>query len=105
VETEALTFVSCVQSLDRITRHRGRRRHIWEKATVRPPESKRSVRLSIHVISLLVYRTVVPATQHREVGEGGGAAIGPVTDVMALAERQPAAGEAAPAVAMMERAA
>jgi hypothetical protein len=56
------------------------------------------------VIPLLVYRTVVPATEHREVGERGGAAIGPVPGVMAFPERESAAREAAAAVAVVQRA-
>src|SRR5712691_1116073 len=47
---------------------------------------------------------MVAPTQHREVRERGGAAVGPVADVMALAERHSAAWKAAAAVAMVERA-
>src|SRR5688572_18526493 len=42
--------------------------------------------------------------EHREVRERGGAAMGPVADVMALTERQVAAGEPATAVAVVQRA-
>jgi hypothetical protein len=45
---------------------------------------------------------VVATAQEGKVGQRGGAALGPVTDVMALAETHAAAWEAAAAVAMME---
>jgi len=60
--------------------------------------------LSIDLIALLVDRAVVPATEQREVRERGWAALRPVTDVMPLAEPEPAAREAATLVPVMERA-
>ena len=50
------------------------------------PERQLAVRLSIDLVALLVDRAVVPATEHGEVRQRRGAAVGPVTDVMALAE-------------------
>jgi len=70
---------------------------------VRPPEVELAVGLSIHLVALLVDRAVVPTTEKREVRERGRAALRPVTDVMPLAERQPAARKAAAPVAVMER--
>ncbi len=46
---------------------------------------------------------VVPATEQGEIREGGGTPLGPVTDVMALPEADPAAREPAAAVSVMER--
>ena len=46
----------------------------------------------------------MPATEQGEIRKRGGSAIGPVTDVMTLAEANPAAREATGAVAMVERA-
>ena len=45
---------------------------------------------------------VMPATEQSEIRERGGATVGPVADVMALAEANPAAREAAAAVAMLK---
>src|SRR5512132_2978484 len=42
--------------------------------------------------------------QQREIRQRGGAPLGPVTDVMPLAERQPAPWEATALVTMVERA-
>jgi hypothetical protein len=56
------------------------------------------------MIALLVDRAVVPAAEQGEVGERGGAALGPVAHVMPLAERQAAAREATPSVPVLERA-
>src|SRR2546429_6061661 len=89
---------------DRIGGQRDRRRDVGQEAAVRPPEPERAVGLWIDAIALLVDRAVVPATEQREVGERGGAALCPVADVMPLAHRQPAAREAAAAVAMVKRA-
>ena len=48
---------------------------------------------------------MVTTAEHREVRERGGPALGPVTNVMALAERQAAPWKPAAAVAMVQRAA
>jgi hypothetical protein len=46
---------------------------------------------------------MVPATKQGEIRKRGGASICPVTNVMALAEPNSAAREAAAAVAVMQR--
>ncbi len=55
------------EGLDRIGGDRGRLRHVGQGPAIGPPEAKRAVGLSIHLIPLLVHRAVVPATQQREV--------------------------------------
>jgi hypothetical protein len=52
-----------------------------------------------------MHRTVVPATQDRQVRERRGPALSPVTDVMALPEAHAAPREATAAVAMLQGAA
>ena len=104
VEAEPLRVVLRPERLDRIGGHRGRRRDLGQRPAVRPPEPERAVGLSIDLIALLVDRAVVPATEQSEVRERGRAALCPVTDVMPLAERQPAAREATAAVPVVERA-
>jgi len=59
--------------------------------------------LSIELVALLVDGAVVAATEHGEIRERGGASLRPMTDVMPLAEADPAAREAAAAVSVMER--
>jgi len=54
-------------------------------------------------VALLVNRAVMSATQHREIRQRGRAAMGPVSDVMALAEADTAAREATAPVSMLER--
>jgi hypothetical protein len=66
-------------------------------------EPKLAIGLSLELVALLVNGAVVPATEHGEIRERGGAALGPVTDVMALADSHPAARETAAAVSVMER--
>jgi len=47
---------------------------------------------------------MVTATEQSEIRKCGGPTVSPVTDVMALAEANAAAGEAAAAVSVVERA-
>jgi len=104
VEAESLRVVLRPQGLDRIGGHHGRRRDLRYGPSIRPPEAEHAVGLSIDLIALFVDRAVVPATEHGEVRERGGAALRPVPDVMPLAEWEPAAREAATLVTVMERA-
>ena len=87
-----------------IGRRLWRRWHLVQKPAVRSAELELAIRLSIELISLFVDGAVVAATQKREVRQRGGATVGPVLDVMPLAERQSAPGEAAAAVAILKRA-
>jgi hypothetical protein len=103
MEMKPVRFVPRHEDFHRIDRHFGRRRNLWQKPAVGTAEPKRAVRLSIELVTLLVDRAVVPATEQGEVRQRGGASLGPVTDVMALAEPDSAAREAAAAVAMVER--
>src|SRR5204863_8144045 len=104
VESKSQRLVPRPERRDRIGGQRDRRRDVGQQAAVRPPEPERAVGLWIDAIALLVDRAVVPATEEREVGERGGPALRPVAEVMPLAQRQPAAREAAAAVAMVKRA-
>jgi hypothetical protein len=66
-------------------------------------EPKLAVGLSLELVALLVNGAVVPPTEQGEIRERGRASLGPVTDVMALAESHPAPRETAAAVSVMER--
>ncbi len=103
MEAEALSVVPRSESLDRIEGDRNWRRNLGQWPPVRSPEPERAVGLSIDLVALLVDRTVVPATEQGEIRERGRAALRPVAEVMALAEWEPAAREAADAVPVMER--
>jgi hypothetical protein len=103
VEAQALRDVPCSKNLHRVGGHRGRGRYLGQRPAGRPPELERAIGLSIDLVALLVDRAVVPATEQREVRERGGAALRPVTEMMPLAEREPAAREAAATVPMLER--
>jgi hypothetical protein len=59
--------------------------------------------LSFDLVPLFVDGAVVPATEQRKIRERGGATLRPVTDVMALTERQTAARETTGSVSMVER--
>jgi len=95
--------MSCAEALHGIVGHRRRRRDLGQESAVRATESKLAVWLSIELVTLFVDRAVVSATEQGEIRQRGGAALRPVTDVMALAEPDPAAREAAAAVAVVKR--
>ncbi len=78
-------------------------RDLGQKPAVRAAEPKLSVRLSVELVALLVNGAVVPATEQGEIRERGGAPLCPVTDVMSLAEANPAPRKAAAAISMVER--
>jgi hypothetical protein len=97
-------LVSLSQDAHGISRRRRRSRHLGQKPAIRATEPKLAVGVSIELIPLFVDGAVVAATQKRQVRERRRAAVGPVADVMSLAERQSAAREPAAAVAMLQRA-
>jgi len=103
VQPKSLRLVPRSKDLDGIAAHLRRWRDLGQEPPVRAAEAKLAVGLSRDLIALLVDRAMVPATQQGEIRQRGWAAVRPVTDVMALAEPNPAAREAATAVAMVER--
>jgi len=104
VQGKSLGLVPRSKHLHRIAGYFWRTRDLGQESAVRATEPKRAVRLSIELVALFVDSAVVTATEHGEIRQRGGAALGPVADVMALAEWQAAARKAAAAIAMMERA-
>src|SRR4026209_264711 len=88
-----------------IRRQIGRPRHFWDDPAIGSLELKLAVRLAFYLVALLVDRAMVPPTQHGEVRERRRSAMGPVADMMALAEAHAAAGEATALVTMLKRAA
>jgi hypothetical protein len=103
VQDKPLRSVPRSQDLHGITEHLGRRRDGGQEPAVGATESKLAVRLSIELVALLVDGAVVPSTEQGEIRERGGAALGPVTDVMSLADPDSATREATAAVAVVER--
>src|SRR5438874_1218689 len=98
MDAEPLRLVPRPEGLDGIGGDRSGRRHLGQEPPVRTPEVELAVRLSIHLVALLVDRPVVPATKQGEIRQRGGSPLGPVTDVVALAEPHATAREAAAAV-------
>ena len=76
----------------------------WQHVAVRPAELEPAIVASLDLKAFFVNGSVVPATQQNEVGERGGAALGPVFDVMSLAEGEITAWEAAAVIAEGHRA-
>ena len=67
VEAKALRVVMRPESLDAIIEDRSRRRHFGQRAAVRPPESEGPVGPARDLVAFLMHRTVMPATEEREV--------------------------------------
>jgi hypothetical protein len=62
-----------------------------------------AIGLALDLISLLVHRTVMPATEQSEIGERRRPSVCPMPNVMTLAEAHSAARKATTVVAMLER--
>ena len=103
MQAQSLRDVRSTEDLDRIGRHRSWRRDLGERTTIRPPKLERAVRLAHDLIALFVDGPMVAATEQRDVRERRRAACRPVADVMALAEGQTAAREAAAPIPVEER--
>src|SRR6266508_5169705 len=100
---KAVRVVTRAESLDGITGHHGSLRNLRQQSAVRPPEPKRPVGPARDLIALLVHRPVMPPTEQRKVRERRQASVGPVAEMMPLAEADAAAREAAAPVAIVER--
>jgi len=103
VQGKPIRIVSRSQDFHCIARYFRRTWDLGQKPAVRPSESKLALGLSLDLIALFVNGAVVPATEQGEIRERGGAPLGPVADMMSLAESHPAARETAAAVSVMER--
>ena len=103
VEAKAVRLVTGAERRDGISGHGGRRRHLRQRAAVRPPESERPVGPARDLVALLVDGAVMPAAEECEVRERCRTAVGPVAEMVPLSEADAAAGEAAAAVPMVER--
>jgi hypothetical protein len=103
VQDEPIPIVSRPKDLHCIARYFRRTRDLGQKPAIRATEPKLAVGLSLELVALLVNGAVVPPPEQGEIRERGGASLGPVTDVMTLAESNTAAREAAAAVSVMKR--
>jgi len=86
-----------------ITIHFRSTRDLEQQPAVRAAEPKLAIGLSIDLITLLVHGSVVPTTEHGQIRERSRATLGPVTDVMALSESNPAAREATAPISVVQR--
>jgi hypothetical protein len=77
-------------------------RHVGQDLAARPAERKLAGRPALDLVALFVDRAVVPAAEQGKVRQRGGTALGPVTDVMALADSHSTAGEAAAPITVVE---
>ena len=103
MEAKTKGVVMRAERRDGIAAHGSSRRHLGQRAAIRPLEPERPVGGTRDPVALLVHRAVMPATEQREVRERGGPAVRPVAEVMPLGEADAAAREAAAPVPMEER--
>jgi hypothetical protein len=103
VEAKALRVVTRAKRRDGISGHRGRRRHVGQRAAVRAPEPERPVGPARDLEALLVDGSVMPAAEERKIRERRRAPVRPVAEVMPLAEADPAARETTAPVPVVER--
>ena len=103
VQRKPIGIVSRSQNLHGIAAHLRSRRDLGKEPSVRSPELELAVGLSRNLVALLVDRAMVATTEQSEIRQRGGAALRPVTDVMSLANPNPAPREAAASVAVVER--
>src|SRR5207247_9318256 len=103
VQDPPLRLVPGAEDRDGIVEHLRRPRHLRQQPTVRATKPKLAVRRAIELVALLVDGAVVVAAEQGEVRERGGASLGPVANVMALAEAPAAARAAAAAASMVAR--
>jgi hypothetical protein len=102
IEAKTQRIVVRPEHLDGIAAHRSSGRHLRQRAAVRPLEPESPVGSARDPVALLVHRSVMPATEQREVRERCRATLRPVVEVMALTEADPAARKAAAPVPMVE---
>jgi hypothetical protein len=82
-----------------------RARHLGQRAAIGTAEPKLTSGIAFDLVTLFVHGTMVAPTEHGQVRKRRRPSLGPMTDVMALAEAHAAPREATAAVAMMKRAA
>ena len=104
VEAKPERFVLRSHVVHGIIRQLWRRWRFGQWPAVRAPESQLAVGLAVDLVALLVNGAVVSATEQGQVRERGRPSLCPMADVMALAERKPAAREAAALIAVVEHA-
>src|SRR5262245_7701198 len=103
MKVKAVCGMPFVQRSDRISGRDRRRRCFGQDPPIRSAELEGTARLAFEPKSLLVDRSVMPATQQREIRESRGPAFRPVAHVMTLAEPDSTARKAAAVISMLQR--
>ena len=101
VENKSCALVPFPERVDGIIGSDRRRGNIRQNESMRCPEAQLAVRLTFDRVTFLVDRAMMATTEHGEVRKGGGPTLGPVPDVMTLAERHAAPGKPAAAIAVV----
>jgi hypothetical protein len=102
VQVESVDLVACSEFADGIAGQLRWRRDLGQQPSIRPAEPELAVRLSVELVALFVDGAVMSATEEREIRERRRPSVGPVTDVVALTEANPATREAAAAVTVVK---
>jgi hypothetical protein len=102
VEAQAHLVVTRAQHRDGILAHGRRRRYLGKRPAIRSPEPEDPVGPARDLIALLVNGAMMPTAQKGEVRQRGGPALGPVLEMMPLAEADTTAREAAALIPVLQ---
>ena len=105
VHPQSLLLTLRAKVLHGILGHRGRRRDVGDRLSIRPPEPQLAVRVTIDLEAFIVHGAMVAAAQQHQVRERRGVTVRPVMDVVTLPKTHATPREAAAAVAVEEGAA
>jgi hypothetical protein len=86
VQRQPAPLVARADDGDGIGRQLRRRRDLGDHPAVGATELQLTVRLALDLVARLVDGDVVTAAEQGQIAQRGGAALGPVPEVMALAE-------------------
>ena len=102
-QNEILSTILRSQDVDRVGRCRQRARYFGQEPPIRTAEPQLTVVVAVDLVTLLVNGTMMPSTQHGQIRERSRAILGPVADVMALSESNPAARETTAPISVVQR--
>src|SRR5215813_8769316 len=103
VQADPIRLVQRPDRCHRIAAQLRASRDVGENVSIRAAETKLAIRLSLDLVAVFMDGAVMATTEQSEIRERRRAAVGPVLDMMALAEASLTTGEAAATVSVMER--
>ena len=103
VDADAIHDIGLTQRIRGIPGDGRLRGNVRERSPVGSSELECAVRMSHHRITVLMHRTVMPATEQHQIRERRRSPVRPVLDVVALTDADFAPREATPVVPVLQR--